>query len=378
MLFLVAGLTTVGTVRGIAQAIPTNPKPPHTGKPGELLMFNFPIKNVPTVFSKFFGDADREAVLEAIPTDAKTVLFVDTGATPVLAETIAALTERGVGVVVRDHHKGEGRTPEAAEQIEEMLGGDAHIVDRASAPGCAELIGLGQFAGFDAIVADPDYDGLVATMKAVGVTYEGMDTDAEIFDVRPNQSAETLTELGWTAVRALSTLPPFNKERPEVSENAKKDLFARFVAAAEGNAEARGELESAVEAYEAGVTEAKRLLAEKMSHPCKGIVMIDSVGAARSDLNTLARGMETNGAIVTVVRKDFGPIAGKPGGHGVQYSLAVVRGHQSDLDLRDLVLEGMESSPQAGLLSNTSFLLHCSETVWTETILPGLSSRFAS
>lgn len=341
-------------------------------------MFTFEIKTTSVIFSKFFSEADRTAVLEAIPADAKHVLFVDTGATPILAETIAALTERGVGVVVRDHHKGEGRTPEAAEQIEKMLGSDAHIVERSEAPGCAELIGLGQFAGFDAIVADPDYDGLVAAMKAVGVSYEGMDTDAEIFDVRPKQSADTLTELGWTAVRALSTLPPFNKERPEVSENAKKDIFARFVAAAEGSVEARGELESAVEAYEAGVTEAKRLLDEKMSHPCKGIVMIDSVGAARSDLNTLSRGMETNDVVVTVVRKDFGPIAGKPGGHGVQYSLAVVHDHQSKLDLRDLVLEGMESSPQAGLISNTSFLLHCSETVWTETILPGLSSRLAS
>lgn len=340
-------------------------------------MFTFPINTVPTVFSKFFGDADREAVLEAIPAEAKTVLFVDTGATPVLADTIAALIERGVGVVVRDHHKGEGRTPEANERIESMLGDDAYIVERSEAPGCAELIGLGQFAGFDVIIADPDYDGLVAAMKAVGVTYDGMDADAAIFDVRPKQSAETLTALGWTAVRALSTLPPFNKERPEVSENAKRDLFARFVAAAQGDENARAELESAVATYEAGVAEAKRLLAEKMSQASKGVVLVDSVGAARSDLNTLSRGMEQNGAVVTVVRKDFGPIAGKPGGHGVQYSLAVVRDHQSELDLRDLVPEGMESSPEAGLLSNTSFLLHCSEGVWNETILPALQARLA-
>ena len=340
-------------------------------------MFTFPINTVPTVFSKFFGDADREAVLEAIPAEAKTVLFVDTGATPVLADTIAALIERGVRVVVRDHHKGEGRTPEANERIEAMLGDDAYIVERSEAPGCAELIGLGQFAGFDVIIADPDYDGLVAAMKAVGVTYDGMDADAAIFDVRPKQSAETLTALGWTAVRALSTLPPFNKERPEVSENAKRDLFARFVAAAQGDENARAELESAVATYEAGVAEAKRLLAEKMSQASKGVVLVDSVGAARSDLNTLSRGMEQNGAVVTVVRKDFGPIAGKPGGHGVQYSLAVVRDHQSELDLRDLVPEGMESSPEAGLLSNTSFLLHCSEGVWNETILPALQARLA-
>jgi len=112
-----------------------------------------------------------------------------------------------------------------------------------------------------------------------------------------------------------------------------------------------------------------------MSRPCNGVVLVDSVGAGRSDLNTLTQGMERAGAIVTVVRKDFGPIAGKPGGPGIQYSLEVVRDHQSELDLRDLVSEGMEFSPEAGLLSNTSFLLHCSEGVWRETILPALRTR---
>lgn len=342
-------------------------------------MFTFPINTVPTVFSKFFGDADREAVLEAIPAEAKTVLFVDTGATPVLADTIAKLIERGVGVVVRDHHKGEGRTPEANERIEQMLGGDAYIVERLEAPGCAELIGLGQFAKFDAIVADPDYDGLVAAMKAVGVSYEGMDADAAVFDIRPKQSAETLTALGWTAVRALTLLPPFNKERPEVSENAKRDLFARFVAAAQGDDFERAVLESMVAEHDAAVEEAKRLLEERTTKFLAGcVIVVDTVGAARSDLNTLSRGMEIMGAPwVTVVRKDFGPIAGKPGGHGVQYSLAVPQDCQEALDLRCLVPDGMESSPQAGLLSNTSFLLHCSEGIWNETILPALQARLA-
>lgn len=346
-------------------------------------MFTFEINSTPVIFSKFFSSADRESVLEAIPEDTRRVLFVDTGATPVLFETIQALSAEMIEVIVRDHHDGEGRTPEAADQIRLMLDGTfvavneaAIIVERSQAPACAQLVTLGEFTGEGTvIVADPDLDGLTAAMKAVGVTYDGMDADAAIFDVRPKQSAETLTALGWTAVRALSTLPPFNKERPEVSENAKCDLFARFVAAAQGDENARAELESAVEAYEAGVTEAKRLLIEKLSQPFPGVVLVDSVGAARSDLNTLSRGMEQKGVIVTVVRKDFGPIAGKPGGHGVQYSLAVVRDHQSELDLRDLVPEGMESSPEAGLLSNTSFLLHCSERVWDEVILPGLRSR---
>lgn len=338
-------------------------------------MIQTTINTQTVVFSKFFSPADSNAVLEAIPADATRVLFVDTGSTPDLAATIKSLVEKGVEVHIRDHHKGEGRTPEAANEIEEILGDNAQIVSRSEAPGCAQLIQFGEFADADVIVADPDYDGLVSAMKAAGVSYDGMDSDAEIFDVRPKQSADTLTDLGWTAVRALSTLPPFNEEKPEISENAKKQLFERFVAAASGDTTAREQLESAVAEYEAGVAEAKRLLAEKMSKPCTDVVLIDSVGAERSDLNTLTRGMESEGAKVTVVRKDFGPIAGKPGGHGTQYSLAVVRKHQEEIDLRDLVPEGTETSPQAGLLSNVAFLLHCSEDVWNSTILPALESR---
>ena len=337
-------------------------------------MFQIKVNGVLVVFSKFFSAADASIVMKAIPVGTSRVLFVDTGVTPDLAATIKSLVEKGINVMICDHHKGEGRNPEAAETIEQILGSNAKIVDRKTAPGCAALIRLGEFA--DAvIIADPDYDGLVAAMKAAGVSYEGMGEDAEVFDIRPKQSAETLTAIGWTAVRALSTLPPFNKEKPEISENAKKQLFERFVAAASGDSAARGELEKAVAEYEAGVAEAERLLAEKMSVPCKGVTLVDSVGAARSDLNTLTKGMEKDGVVVTVVRKDFGPIAGKPGGHGVQYSLAVVQKHQAELDLRTLVPAGTETSPQAGLLSNVAFLLHCSESVWNAIILPALKSR---
>ena len=341
-------------------------------------MFQIAINAVSVLFSKFFTAADAATILKAIPSSARKVLFVDTGATPHLAATVRSLVERGVDVYIRDHHAGEGRNPESADVVEEILGSNARIVDRETAPGCATMVGLGEFSSADTvIIADPDYDGLVAAMKAAGVTYEGMEGDAEIFDVRPEQSAETLTELGWTAVRALATLPPFDKGRPEVSENAKRDLFAAFIGAVSGDAEAREGLERRVAVYEAGVTEAERLLSEKVTQPCNGLALVDSVGAGRPDLTTLTRGMEAEGVKVTVLRKDFGPIAGEPGGHGVQYSLAVVRQYQGEIDLRDLVPEGTETSPQSGILSNVPFLLHCSEGIWSGMILPALESRLA-
>jgi hypothetical protein len=186
-------------------------------------MIQLTINSVSVVFSKFFAPTDADAVLEAIPADSKCVVFLDTGATPDLAATIESLVERGVEVHVRDHHRGEGRTPEAADTIEALLTGRAKIVTRQEAPACALLVETGEFASEGTvIVADPDLDGLTAAMKACGVVYDGIDADAEVFDVRPRQSAETLTVLGWTACRSLSTLPSFNKERPEVSETAKK------------------------------------------------------------------------------------------------------------------------------------------------------------
>ena len=325
------------------------------------------------VFTKLFVHADSEATLATIPADTRRVLFVDTPATLELAAMVETLTELGVVCHVRDHHRGEGRTPEAAKVVEMALGENARIVTRADAPGCAALVELGEFAGEGTvIVADPDLDGLTAAMKAAGVTYPGLETDAEVFDVRPRQSAETLTSLGWTVVRALSTLPPFNPQRPEVSENAKMELFQSFVAAASGDIEARSGLESRVATYEAGVAEARKL-AESISAPCAQVSSVDTCGAPRHDLNTLTQAMEATGAKVTVVRKDAGPIAAA---HGVQYSLAVVKKHQEEIDLRTLVPAGSESSPKAGIISNTSFLLHVSEKVWEDTILPALRLRF--
>ena len=372
-------------------------------------MFTLKIASVSVCFSKFFSPTEGEAVLAAITEVTRRVVFVDTGVTPVLADTIRALVERGVEVHIRDHHRGDGRTPEAAGAIEALLGNErAKIVTRAASPACAGLVGLGEFATFcpfcngsgegDAgvtgchtcgwtnrvgegtvIVADPDLDGLTTAMKAAGVTYPGMDSDAEIFDVRPRQSAETLTTLGWTAVRALATLPAFDAAKPKVSEEAKAEIFGAFVAAASGDTTAREGLESRVSAYETGVAEAKRLLAEKVSRPCAAVVLVDTVGAKRSDLNSLSKGMERLGAKVTIIRKGEGPIAksereaGRP---AVQFSLGVVVDAQKEIDLRTFVPEGTLTGVPAGLLSNVPFLLHCSEKVWKEIILPELVSKF--
>ncbi len=82
-----------------------------------------------------------------------------------------------------------------------------------------------------------------------------------------------------------------------------------------------------------------------------------------------------NGVKVTAQRKSQGPIAAKCG--GVQYSLAVTKASQAEVNLQELLPAGFASSPEAGIISNTTFLLHVSESVWNETVLPALQSRFA-
>lgn len=348
-------------------------------------MFNITISGTPVNFTKFFGAGDKDSVLAAIAEGTKRVVFIDTPSTAHLVGTIESLISRGVEVVVRDHHDvpsprnpREQEIHDAAQKTRELAGSNATISDRATHPACSGLIEVGEFSGEGTvIVADPDPDGLTAAMKAVGVVYDGLDADAAVLDgARSEQTAERLTPIALLLVKGMATLPPFNAERPQVSEEAKGKLFAEFATAAGGDAAALESLGRKVEAYEAGVREAEAIAATA-TQPVSGVVMVDAVGKPRHDLSTLATKMEAQpGCRITVVRKDNGPIAAKHG--GVQISLAVVKAQQASINLQELLPSGFTSSPEAGIISNTTFLLHVSESVWNETVLPALTTRLAA
>lgn len=345
-------------------------------------MFTLSISSTPALFSKFFSASDAEAVVEAIPAGTTRVVFIDTPATPHLVDEISALKGKGITVAVRDHHDVVAPRNPREEEIRDAaakvrtLADDAQITDRVANPACSTLIEAGEFASEGTvIVADPDLDGLTGAMKACGVTYEGLDADAAVFDERPRQSAETLTTLGWLTVRALSTLPPFNPKAPQVSEDAKGKLFGEFVQASQGDSEALTSLQTKVEAYEVAVAAAQALVGTA-TEPAPGVFMVDTRKAPRHDLGTLSQGLEKLGAKITVVIKANGPIAAAHG--GTQVSLAVVRKFQKEINLQDCLPEGFESSPATGVISNTSFLLHVNEEVWESTVLPALKARFAA
>lgn len=345
-------------------------------------MFSIKIATHPVVFSKFFAAADREVVLAAIPEGTKRAVFIDTPATPHLVATIESLISKGIVVVVRDHHdvpkprnQRESEIANAANRVRELVGDNALISNRQANPACSGLIQVGEFATEGTVlVADNDPDGLTAAMKASGLTYEGMDTDAATLDgARSKQTAERLTPLALLLVKGLATLPPFDANRPQVSEDAKSKLFQEFVAAASGEQTAIDSLNRKVEAYEASVKMAEGIAAEA-SEPASGVVMVNAVGKPRHDLITLTERLESRpGCRVTVVRKDNGPIAAKHG--GVQVSIAVVKAEQAKINLQELLPTGFVSSPDTGIISNTTFLLHVSENVWNETVLPALKAK---
>lgn len=345
-------------------------------------MFQIQIGGKPVVFTKFFAISDKDNVLKAVE-GATRVVFIDTPSTQHLGDTISELVSRGVEVIVRDHHDvtsprnpREQEIADAANRVRELIGGNATISDRATNPACSGLIKVGEFADAGTvIVADPDPDGLTAAMKALGVVYDGIDADAAVLDgARSEQTANRLTSIALLLVKGMATLPPFNPERPAVAEEAKGKLFAEFAAAAGGDTDALESLGRKVEAYEAGIREAEALAATAIEL-CPGVWYVNAVGKPRHDLATLAGRLEARaGCIITVVCKDSGPIAAKHG--GMQYSLAVVRARQAEVNLQDFLPVGFTSSPEVGVISNIPCLLHLNKVNW-EKVCVALHMRFA-
>lgn len=384
-------------------------------------MFAINIQGQQVLFGKFFSGKDAADALVAIrAAGASRAVFVDCPATEHLVAVLRTLREEGCDVLVRDHHDvaGDPATDRdcairaAVEGIRNLLGEQAVISTRAAHPACSLLIRAGEFVdkltphcgGWDChgpqqpstycgndpqvegdgcmqqatvttLVADNDADGLLGCLKAAGIVWPELDSDAAVLDgPRAEQTAERLSPFALLLVRGLATLPPYDAARPQVAEDAKRKLFADFADAAAGDAEARTRLEANVAAYEAAV-EAAEAAAGRAIEPMPGVVLADIVGAGKVDLSTLAARLDARpGARVTVVRKDNGPIAGLHG--GVQYSLAVPKALQQEINLQELLPAGQESSPVAGLISNTTFLLHVSERLWTEMVLPALVERF--
>lgn len=338
------------------------------------------ILSVNAFFGKLFDGITPEVVEALKALSPRRVLFIDQPPSAGLVKAIRQLVVSlpGVELVLRDHHDVDG-TPStdrdqairtAADDVRQILGSNAVISTRKVHPACSSLISVSEFGdGTTVIIADNDADGLLGAMKAAGATYEALDTDAGILD-GPRAQQTGLSALGMLFVKGLATLPPYDAKNPGSSDKARAELYTKFVEAAQGSSDATAWFTTKVEAYERGVAEAKRLL-ETVCEIAPGVWYTDTMSAAHYDLVTLAQGLESKpGCKITVVRKATGPIAAKH--TGGQYSLAVVKAHQADINVQTYMPSGFVSSPESGTICNTGFLAHVSQKVWEEQVLPRL------
>jgi len=358
------------------------------------------------IFARFFDSADVTKV-NPVPNGAW-VVFIDAPATEFMVAAVRNLLERGCVVIVRDHHdvpdprtSREEEIHAAAGVVRELLGSNTTLIsDRATDPACSSLIMRDEFpaepcgmarSGIDCstlgggcggeadpcwradagywIVADADMDGLLAAMKARGIVYPELDTDAEVLDgPAAGMTEAALSPMGWLLVRANRALPPFNAPNFEAEQTR---LYCQFAAAVGGDADALEALKERVASFEAMVAEATRLAATA-TEPLPGVALCDVRQGAQFDLGTLSGALERRpGVKLTAVLKTDGPIAKV---HGEQISLVVAKPFQKEINLLTLIPEGFVSKPESGAIFNVEFMIHVNIKVWEDVILPALRS----
>lgn len=344
-------------------------------------MISFKINNVPTLFIRGYTPDDTDTILNFVDSvrqargdDTGKVLFIDTPATKPTVAAVKELKANGYRVIYRDHHglenepitEADRKKHSASLDLQRCLNDDCLITTRDLHPACSTLVDVGEFRDATAIIADPDADGLTAATKAAGLFYPELDDDAARLDGEPALHM-TGTVLSCLLAKGIATLPKIDPKNPESRDKYKQQLFAHWVQAVQGNAEAREKLESHAVAYDVGLKVAEEL-AKTATEVAPGVVLVDVLNTVNFDEGAMTVFLEkTPGCKITVVRKAIGPIAVL---HGVQYSLAVAKEYQKRIDLQRFLPDGTETGPQAGAISNVSFLLHVSEDVWKKLVLP--------
>lgn len=348
-------------------------------------MIKLNLNGVPALFVKAFTAADVQLILNFAREAASfykgsgnTILFIDTAITPATVEVVEKLNSERFRVVFKDHHgidgeptnDREGRVVVDTARLRQMLGSDCDITVRRLHPACSTLVSVGEFKDAVAIIADPDADGLTAAMKAAGIHYPGLDEDAAKLDGEP-QYQVTGTPISQLLAKGIAVIPSYNPAKPKEREIAHQKLFSDWLKAVGGDQAALTRLEEHVAEYDRAVKEAGALAATAVE-VAPGVVLVDAADKPLFDPGTLNALLEANPSCrISVVRKSLGTIAAL---HGIQYSLTVSKTYQERVNLHDLVPPDAKSDPEAGIISNVSFLLHTSEDVWTNRILPLLKT----
>lgn len=348
-------------------------------------MISLKINDVPTLFIKAFNTADVRTILNFVREAAalysgstNQVLFIDTPITPSTVEAVAKLQSEAFRVVFRDHHGIDGEPSNEREKqvvagtakLRQLLKDDCHITVRRLHPACSTLVTPGEFVDAVAIIADPDADGLTAAMKAAGICYDELDNDAAKLDGEP-QFQVTGSHISQLLAKGIAVIPSYDSSKPKEREIAYQKLFSDWLKAVAGNEAALKRLEERTKDYEAAV-EVAMSLANTATVVAPGVVLVDVADSTLFDPGTLNALLEQRSDCrISVLRKSLGPIAAV---HGIQYSLTVTKAYQNEISLYDLITDQLGAGPEAGVISNVSFLLHTSEDVWCRHILPKLQA----
>ncbi len=351
-------------------------------------MITLKINDVPTLFIKAFNADDVQSIMQFVRKAAtlysgvsNNILFIDTPITAATVEAVEKLKSERFRVFFRDHHGIDGQPNNdresqvltAVTKLEQLLGSDCHITVRRLHPACSTLVSVGEFADAVAIIADPDPDGLTAAMKAAGISYPGLDDDAAKLDGEP-QSQVNGTPISQLLAKGMAVIPSYDSSKPKEREKAQQKLFSDWLSAVTGNKPALKRLEKSLTAYDEAV-KVSQVLAQTAVVVAPGVALVDVSDKPLFDPGTLNAILESDPECrIMVVRKSLGPIAAH---HGIQYSLAVTKAHQKTVNLQNLVPANAKSGPAAGIISNVSFLLHTSEDVWKEQVLPSLKTLMA-
>lgn len=351
--------------------------------------------NLVALFAKVFevNDLLREKVLNFMKeTTRKVVVYsIDLAATNAVADLLIEMKFDfdGVEVTFIDHHHPEvvksAKDAEYLGNIKRMkaAGIVVRVATRKEVPACLQLVDIGEAQRMAEyymvlILADQDTDGLLGSFALAGVEYPGMIEDAAVLD-GPRSSGAKISDFAQLYTRALGSLPVFDPKKPEVYRNRWTELAQLFLNMVDTGPPrsdwSKAKLEEAAKEFEASCERAHQV---PIYHEFAGkfvVAELPASGNERVDLGTLSRRMERAPACVTAQIKTLGPIV-SAGGHDRQISLAVVKDHRADIDLRDAVI-GMKSDPRNGVISNTPFLLHVSPDVYAKRVLPWLERKLS-
>ncbi|MFA6533974.1 MAG: hypothetical protein WCT37_02250 [Patescibacteria group bacterium] len=310
---------------------------------------------------------------------------------------VKRLMEEKLRVWYRDHHdlpEEDTRFASAREirgytrEICGLLGNRARIMTRRDHPSCVGLVKEGEFADPKyLIIANPDADGLLTAMKAIGLTYNGMKADADVLDGPASLATQDrLTEYGWLLKTNLALLGGFMGKGIAHLNARKNEIFENFLKMVQGDQAAHDQLADNTEKKFGVFAQRMKNLAMQAQMIANGVYALDITDAQRQepvDIGTLTTYMESlPGCQITVVVRSNGPLAKHAG--GVQYSLTVASGFQpgfapskeDEIDLRRAVPENWNVSPESGVISHNAFFLHCAAQQWEDVIGPALLRRF--